>query len=278
VSEPLEWHIGRVRVTRVEERVIPVPWSLLVPAGEELVGGCRPWMDPFISASARHLLLSIHSFIVETPETVIVVDTCIGDSGEFQMPGDAAFEGRLVSALPGGLDSVDTVVCTHLHFDHVGWNTVLVDGVQQPRFPNARYLASIDELAAERDEEDQRAYARSIEPLERAGCLDAVPSTHRIDPWVSLEPSPGHTPGHVAVRIIDGDSVAVITGDLAHTPLQFAHPEATSRPDFDPAMATETRERYVAELADSDVLVLGTHFNPPTGGHLRTHADGVRFV
>jgi hypothetical protein len=141
VSEPLEWHIGRVRVTRVEERVIPVPWSLLVPAGEELVGGCRPWMDPFISASARHLLLSIHSFIVETPETVIVVDTCIGDSGEFQMPGDAAFEGRLVSALPGGLDSVDTVVCTHLHFDHVGWNTVLVDGVQQPRFPNARYLA-----------------------------------------------------------------------------------------------------------------------------------------
>jgi len=272
----LEWRVGDVRVTRVEERIIPVPWRLLVPDGEQLVEQCRPWISPFVSGSGSHLLLSVHSFVVETPETLIVVDTCVGDSGAFQMPGDAAFEGRLVQALPGGLDAVDIVVCTHLHFDHVGWNTVEFDGETIPRFTSARYLVTASELDADRDHEDTIAFEQSIQPLITAGCLDPVESDHRIDPWVSLEPSPGHTPGHVSVRIASEGSEALITGDLVHTPLQFAHPDASSRPDADPGQATATRRRYVEELSETDVLILGTHFAPPSAGHLRTDADGVR--
>lgn len=270
----LQWMIGDVRVTRVEESIAAMPWSALVPDGEEHISGCRPWMDPFISADGSELLLSVHSFVLETPENVIVVDTCVGDTDQFVLPGDAGFGDRLATALPGGLDAVSIVVCTHLHFDHVGWNTVEIDGVRQPRFPNARYLATEAELAAERDEEDTRSYKRSIEPLTAVGALDAVVMDHRIDDWVSLEPSTGHTPGHVSVRITSNSDVAVITGDFVHTPLQLAHPDAASSPDADPAQATATRERYVAELANTEVLVLGTHFAPPTAGYIKDE-DGV---
>jgi len=277
MTEHLEWTIGQVRVTRIEESILPVPWALLVPAGAELLDANRSWMDPFVSASGGRLLLSVHSFVVQTPQTLIVVDTCVGDTGEYQMPGDPAFGERLDAALPNGLPGVDVVVCTHLHFDHVGWNTVEVDGELEPRFANATYLVSEAELAAERDEEDTASFERSVAPLVAAGCLRAVPAEHQIDQWVSLEPSHGHTPGHVSLRITDGDEIALITGDMVHTPLQFAHTDAQSTADNDPIMATSTRDRYVAELADTDILVLGSHFAPPTAGHLVSDPSGIRF-
>ncbi len=278
----LRWSIGAVTITRVEECVVPLLWDRLVPEGAGLVESCQPWIEPF--ADQSHLLLSIHSFVIETPETLIVVDTCIGDSGRFEMEGNGTFGDRLAAMLPGGFDSVDVVVCTHLHFDHVGWNTVEIDGLLVPRFGNARYLVTEDELAAERDEEDTMAYQRSIEPLAAAGCLQPVPADHRVDPWVALEPSPGHTPGHASVRITDeeasGTNTALITGDIVHTPLQLAYPEASSRSDGDPERAIATRKRYLAEVTGSDILVLGTHFPPPTGGHLvgTTTESGVRFA
>jgi len=277
MDAPLQWMIGDVRIQRVEERITPVPWEGLVPDGAELVERYRPWIDPFVTTRGAHLLLSVHSFVVQTPETLIVIDTCVGDSSDFPLPGDVGFGDRLAVALPGGLDAVDVVVCTHLHFDHVGWNTTMRDGELVPTFSNARYLVTGDELAATRDAEDSRAYAASIEPLNAAGCLDSVSPDHRVDQWVTLEPSPGHTPGHVSVRINSAGEEALITGDFVHTPLQFPHPEASSRPDADRAAATATRERYVAALADRDILVLGTHFAPPTAGHLKRDGETVRF-
>lgn len=255
-------------VTRVEESIHPISWSRLMPDGEAHVESCRPWLDPFITDAGDELLLSVHSFIVETPDNLIVVDTCIGDTDEFTFPGDAGFGGRLAVALPGGLDAVDIVVCTHLHFDHVGWNTVEIDGERVPRFSNARYLATAVEIASDRDDEDTASYMRSIEPLAAAGVLDQVDMDHRIDDWVALEPSPGHTPGHVSLRIADGAETALITGDIVHTPLQFAHPEAAALSDANPATAIQTRRRYVAELSNTNTLVLGTHFGPPTAGYI----------
>ena len=277
MSELLNWDIGSIRVTKVEERINPVPWANLVPDGADLLETCRPWIDPFVSSSGRYLLLSVHSFVVETPDTLIVVDTCVGPDESKRLRGDGGFGDRLDAALPGGLDAVDVVVCTHLHFDHIGWNTTERDGRRVPTFPNARYLISEAELAADRDEEDSAAYAESVAPLVEAGCLDPVPSGHRIDQWVALESTPGHTPGHVSVRLSDGDRSALITGDLAHTPLQFAHPQAGSSADVDPAMATATRRRVIGDLADTDVLVLGTHFSPPTAGYLRRREPGLVF-
>lgn len=281
-SGALRWNVGPVEIQRIEERISPVPWDLLVPGGAEHVEACRPWIDPFVSGSGRYLLLSVHSFVVRTPKTMIVVDTCVGPSDKFELEGDADFSGRLAVALPGGFDAVDVVVCTHLHFDHIGWNTFEVDGVHVPRFPNARYLVNDTELASGRngrmgDEQDEAAWAASIQPLLDRDLLDAVDDHHQVDPWVTLEPSPGHTPGHTSVRVSDGDNTALITGDMFHTPLQFPHPDASSLPDADKDQAIATRHRYIDELTNRDVLVLGTHFAPPTAGRLVLVDEAVRF-
>jgi len=277
MTDNLTWDIGAVRVTRVEEQIVPMLWEDLIPEGSTALESCRPWIDPFVDADGSHLLLSIHSFIVETPKTLIVVDTCVGDTARPKFRGDERFGERLAAALPGGLDAVDRVVCTHLHFDHVGWNTVERDGVLVPTFPNARYLVTAAELASERDEEDTTAFERAIAPLQEAACLDAVPSDHQIDQWVSLTDTAGHTPGHVSVRIQDGDAGALITGDIVHSPLQLAHPAVSSTPDRDPALAIETRRRIVDEHSDTGTLILGTHFAPPTAGHLKSSVDHIRF-
>ncbi len=274
--QPLSWQIGVVTVTRVEERISPVSWNWLVPEAAALVEQSRPWVDPYVSEDGSKLHLSVHSFVVQTPETLMVIDTCVG-TRERSLPGDPNFGERLAAALPGGPDAVDVVVCTHLHFDHVGWNTIERDGQMVPTFANARYLVSKGELEAQRDEEDSESYAESIAPLLAAGCLYAVDSDHQIDSWVSLEASPGHTPGHVSVRITDGDDVGLITGDIIHTPIQLAYPTVRSNSDIDPATAIATRQRVIEEVVDTDVLLLGTHFGPPTAGHLRRHTDGIRF-
>jgi glyoxylase-like metal-dependent hydrolase (beta-lactamase superfamily II) len=281
----LTWTIGSTRVTRVEERITPVPWANLVPSGDDHLEACRPWIDPYVTSSGRYLLLSVHSFVVETPDTLLVVDTCVGPDESARLPGDPGFARRLAAQLPSrdpdneavGFDAVDVVVCTHLHFDHIGWNTTERNGRRVPTFPNARYLVTEAELAAERDDEDDAAYAQSIAPLVDAGCLQPVASDHRIDSWVTLEPSPGHTPGHVSIRIVDGDSKALITGDVIHSPVQLAYPTASSSPDVDPAQAVLTRRRLIDQTADTDILVLGTHFPPPTAGHIRTGDEGVSF-
>jgi glyoxylase-like metal-dependent hydrolase (beta-lactamase superfamily II) len=268
------WRIGDVTVTRVEERVTPVAWERLVPDGQALVADARPWIDPFVSTSGSHLLLSVHSFVVQTPQTLIVVDTCVGPK-DSTLPGDPAFGARLADSIPGGTDAVGVVICTHLHFDHVGWNTIERDGQRVPMFANAKYLLSEDELAAERDDEDTASYNASIEPLNQAGCLQPVESSHRVDDYVSLEPSAGHTPGHVSVRITSAGSQALITGDIVHSPIQLANPDASSTPDVDPPMAIATRKRYIDELLASETLILGSHFGPPTAGHLTRNAHGA---
>lgn len=274
---PLRWNLGRIRVTRVEERIVPLTWDRLIPDGPALVEDCRPWIDPHISDDASALRLSIHSFVVETPETCIVVDTCIGRD-DLAFAGDAGFGARLERSLPSGFAGVDVVVCTHLHFDHVGWNTVEVDGRLQPRFPNAAYVVSHAELAAERDEEDGSAFHRSIAPLRAAGCLRPVDPDHRIDPWIALESTPGHTPGHVSVRLEDGEHTGLISGDIAHCALQLAHPEAGSTSDGDAGLARATRSRIVERLADTDTLLFGTHFPPPTAGRIRRTKGRITFT
>ena len=276
MHEHLRWTIGRLRVTRVEERIVPLRWSDLIPDGPALLDTCRPWIDPHVSADGSHLLLSVHSFVVETPETCIVVDTCIGRD-DLAFEGDAGFGPRLEAVLPGGFEGVDVVVCTHLHFDHIGWNTVEIDGELRPRFPNATYVVTREELAADRDDEDGSAYHRSIAPLVAAGCLDAVDGSHRIDHWVSLEPTPGHTPGHVSIRLLDGDHQAVISGDIVHSALQFAHPGAGSSSDQDPDAARASRTRIIDQVTNTDTLVLGTHVPPPTAGRIRRTEGRVTF-
>jgi glyoxylase-like metal-dependent hydrolase (beta-lactamase superfamily II) len=178
-------------------------------------------------------------------------------------------------------DSVDVVVCTHLHVDHVGWNTMLVDGKWVPTFPKARYLIGKREFehwSNEGDEEQQAIMGDSVRPIFDAGLAELVEMDHCISPEVRLTPSTGHTPGHVSVMIESEGQTAVITGDITHHPCQMAHPEWATSFDSDTQAATATRAKLFAEWADQPILVIGTHYAAPTAGHVKRDGAAFRFA
>ncbi len=274
----LHFRIGGVTITQVIERITGVPSDAIVPGITTELIAAAPWAAPYFAEDGR-LLLSNHTFVVQSGDTTIVVDTCVGTALERPLPGDAGFLDRLAAAIDGGLAAVDIVLCTHLHFDHVGWNTILIDGRWEPTFPNAQYLVTRPELDHVLVDDHMGVLEPSIQPLLDAGLLDAVPTDHRVTDEVALLSTPGHTPGHVSVLIESAGERATITGDATHTPLQFAHPElAATRFDHDSEQSTATRRALIAEHLDTDRLVLGTHFAPPTAGHLRTVEGAVQFV
>jgi glyoxylase-like metal-dependent hydrolase (beta-lactamase superfamily II) len=278
-ADSLYWQIGDVRVTRVEERIHGVIRDTLVPGiTDDQLAEHADWISPFFSRSGR-LLLSVHTFVIRDGERTIVVDTCAGSDLPRPLPGDPEFLDRLDAAIAGGLDAVDTVLCTHLHFDHVGWNTRVVDGSRVPTFPNARYLFARVELEALGLEDHSSLREASIDPLLEAGLVDLVETDRVLTPRIRLVPTPGHTPGHVSVEIESRGERATISGDVLHTPLQIALPDLTASPfDADPAKATATRKRFLDAHADTDRLLLGTHFPPPTGGYVRGSSGARRFV
>lgn len=275
----LTWTVGDVTITRVEEAVTWLDGTALMPDfTPEVLMPHTEWLMPhFFSDRNNKMALSIHTFVVQSQDKTIVVDTCVGE-GERSLPSDPTFPDRLAEAIDGGLEAVDVVLCTHLHFDHVGWNLRTVDGAQVPTFPNARYLFSETEVEHTRIEDHHAVIEPSVQPLIDLGLADLVGSDHHVTSEVSLIPTPGHTPGHVSVQINSAGASAVITGDMAHTPLQFAEPDLSSANfDHDSAAASATRHRMLAQWTDADILVLGTHFAPPTAGHIVHDGDGVRF-
>lgn len=277
MDEHLTWTIGEVSVTRVEEVVTYVDADVLMPDFKPaMLDPHRDWLTPhFFSDRNDKMALSIHSFVVVSQGTTIVVDTCVGGA-ERSLPNDHEFPDRLDAAIDGGLAAVDVVLCTHLHFDHVGWNLREVDGKQVPTFPNARYLFAEIEVEHTRTDDHMAVIEPSVDPLIEAGLADLVATDHVITNEVRLLPTPGHTPGHVSVAIESADKAALITGDMTHSPLQFAIPElAAAAFDFDSDQSTQTRRDIIATYVGTDALVLGTHFAPPTAGRLVQGANSV---
>jgi glyoxylase-like metal-dependent hydrolase (beta-lactamase superfamily II) len=177
-------------------------------------------------------------------------------------------------------ESVNAVVCTHLHVDHVGWNTMREGDRWVPTFPKARYLIGrreYDHWSTDSDEERQVMLSDSIRPVFEAGLVDLVEMDHVISPEVRLVPTPGHTPGHVSVRIESAGEVGLITGDMVHHPCQLAHPEWSPPFDSDPAASAVMRREVFEGAADQPILVIGTHFAAPTAGHVRRDGAAFRF-
>ena len=280
----LEWKIGEVRVRCVPEIVLDLPSvELLVGFDMDALGAERAWIVPDHIAADGMLKVAIQTFVIESDGKLIVVDTCFGNDRnlpyEHMDPLQTAFLDDLAGA-GAPRKAVDYVMCTHLHFDHVGWNTQLVDGQWVPTFPNARYLFGQAEYDHWQEHEDPYNIdlTDNVEPVIAAGLHDFVAMDHRITSDVSLRPTPGHTPGHASVQIESGGQRALITGDMIHNPVQVAHPDLAAVPDWDQDAARATRRAVLQDIADADVLLLGTHFAAPTGGFVRSEADGsMRF-
>ncbi len=271
------WQIGAVRVTEVVEMATVSAIHFILPdaTAENLLA--IPWAQPLYVSPEGKGRMTIRSLVVESEGRNVVVDTCLGNDKQRSIEMWSNRSGPFLDDLGAAgfpPESIDLVLCTHLHVDHVGWNTRLVDGAWVPTFPNARYLFGETEWAhwsASPVADDVVLMADSVRPVIEAGLVDLVATDHRITSELTLEPTPGHTPGHVSLRIRSEGAEAVITGDLSHHPCQLAHPEWGSSVDVDRAQSEATRRAFFAANADRDVLVLGTHWEP-CANHL--FADG----
>lgn len=276
------WQVGAVKVTKVVELERTGGTELMLPpATPDAVKGID-WLQPHFMTRDGQLKTSNHSLIIETPARRIIVDTSLGNDKK-DRPVSAwnnlrtPFLSDLAEAgYPA--DSIDTVLFTHLHMDHVGWNTHLVDGVWVPTFTNSRHLMVREEYDHWRANAEtatdgiHRSYAAafvdSVQPVVEAGLVDLVSDDYQVCDEVRLISTPGHTAGHTSVEITSAGERAIITGDCIHHPCQLTHPEWTSAGDLDAEQATHTRRQLLSSLANDQALLIGTHFAGPTAGHV----------
>ena len=235
------------------------------------------------------LVMSFHSFVLRTGRHTILLDTCCAKS----RPGRAQFDQGKADYL-GGLaalgvkpEEVTHVMCTHLHWDHVGWNTQLVDGRWVPTFPNAQYVMAKREYdhwdafyAKNRDDRSNPhalGFEDSVLPIMRAERAVLVEDDFELDKGISLEPCPGHTPGHVVVNVASGGKEGVFVGDAIHHPMQLLFPDLSTRADGDMDVARASRRRLLDKHADSGRLVMPHHFATPASGTIERAGDAFRF-
>ncbi len=281
MSDFLRWRIGELTVTRVVELTSTGIGSHILPQAPPDMAQSLPWLKPYMRDD--RMLMSFHSLIIQRGDETIVVDTCIGNDKQRSYPRWNQMQNRFLedfAAAGFAVDAVDTVLCTHMHVDHVGWNTRLVEGRWQPTFANARYLYAEAEMAHWRKHDPGADMGPimedSVQPIFDAGLADLVASDHQVSPEICLEPTPGHTPGHVSVHIRSRGEEAVITGDLIHHPCQIAHPDWSSAVDVDADMSARTRKAFLDRYADRPVLVIGTHFAGPTAGRVVRDGNAYR--
>lgn len=278
------WQVGDVKITRVVEEETASIGKFVLP--DAVPDNVLPidWLQPHFIDAQGQLIMSIHALVLEAGGRRILVDTCLGNDKERPVPGWHMRSGPFLDDLAAAgypRESIDTVLCTHLHVDHVGWNTMLVDGKWLPTFPQARYLFAEKEWAYWKDQPEEGmgpVVTDSVRPIFDAGLADLVDTDHKLSDEVRLEPTPGHTPGHVSVRISSRGEEAVITGDLMHHPCQMARPDWHSAFDYDRDAARGTRKQFLERYVDRPVLVIGTHFATPTAGHVVRDGDAYRLA
>ncbi|HEV2546629.1 MAG TPA: MBL fold metallo-hydrolase [Stellaceae bacterium] len=282
----MKWRVGEVGITKLVELEATGGSRFILPQATREAVRDIPWLYPHFADEEGRLKMSVHALLVETPSRRIVVDTCIGnDKQNRAVPWWNNMQGRFLEDLAAAgfrRESIDTVLSTHLHVDHVGWNTMLVEGRWVPTFPRARYLmgrVEFEHWRTQRDNESHIAvFADSVQPVFDAGLVDLVATDHRVANEVSLVPTLGHTPGHVSVRISSRGETALITGDFIHHPCQMARLDWSSAADHDAGQAERTRRDMFAALADTPTLVIGTHFAGATAGRVVRDGDAFRLA
>jgi glyoxylase-like metal-dependent hydrolase (beta-lactamase superfamily II) len=298
IAPPLTWRIGDVTIARLVERESRIVGAPALPAATRSEIDAIDWLRPTWISEDGAFRTSIHALLVQTPTRRVVVDTGLGNGKTRRIPSwndlQTDFLERFEHVWPR--DTVDDVVCSHLHVDHVGWNTMLVDGAWVPTFPNARYHFVRSEYEhwtreagtspgsgrhpewAEAMIDGPAVYADSIRPVVDAGLVDLIEPDEPVTPEIRLQGTPGHTPGHVSVVIESRGERAVVSGDLFHLPCQIARPDWSSSLDHDQGVSADTRRAFLRELADTSTLLLGSHFAAPSAGRVVTDGDGFRLV
>jgi glyoxylase-like metal-dependent hydrolase (beta-lactamase superfamily II) len=272
------WRIGRVSVTRLVE-----VWNweddihMAIEGGTPEMVLAHPWLQPHYATPQGRMFINFQAFVVQVGTRRIMIDTCIGADRERQFPVFTRLQTSFLEDLASlGIttDDIDTVLCTHLHFDHVGWNTRLHEGRWVPTFPRARYLFSRKEyehwmmLRETGTHHAVNHLSDAVDPVVEAGLVDFIDHDQRICEELRLLPTPGHTPDHVSVLICSDGQQGVITGDLMHHPLQLAVPAHPATFDLDKAAGSKTRVEFVRRFQEQPVLVIGSHFADPGAGYI----------
>ena len=268
------FEFGDIQVAKVVDTIDSFsPKVLYVDKDRSAFDPHLDWLQPHFVDANRGMLLSIHTYVVKTRHHTVLVDTCIGNHK--QGSGFAQWNDRngnyLADLAAAGCtpEDIDYVFCTHMHVDHTGWNTRLHDGRWVPTFPRAKYLFNRREWACWQDttnDYDRATLTQNILPIIEAGQVQWVDNAWQIDDQIWLLPTPGHTPGHCSVALGRGNNAqAIITGDMMIHPVQIAEPQWQQSADHDKALAVATRSRFIDDHCDRDVMILGTHFNTPTG-------------
>ena len=268
-------NLGEITIQRIVEHDIPVyqPLDMFDEATPQAMEPYRDWLEP--KALCPHtgcLVMPVLSYLVRTRHHTILIDTCVGCDKTYAEPpawhqrSNAAWLANLKAA---GADpnAIDYVFCTHLHSDHCGWNTRLVDGRWTPTFPKAKYVFARDECAA-MEAENSQIFIDNVQPILEAKQAVLVDLDYALDDQVWLEPTVGHTVGHVAVHLRSGGHRAAMCGDLIHSPVQLAEPDWSCNSDYDLAQSAETRKRFIQAHCDSGTVVLKAHFPLPSIGHI----------
>lgn len=292
MNELQRWTVGNARLTPiVEAETAGIPVEFFFPTATAADVAKADWLTPG-AADGGLITFRVQSFVIERLDDtgerdadagLILVDPCVGNHKQRSLPFwnmlDTSWFDDFTAA-GFSADEVKVVVHTHLHEDHIGWDTQLVDGVWQPTFTNAKHVYVGNELDwAKRDDRrtEQDAFADSIEPVLNAGLGWEVDASAEVAPGVRLVSSPGHTPGHVSMTIDTGAEQLVVSGDALHHQFQFSNPAIAEVADSDIPLAQQSRTELFDDWATSGAVVAGTHFGIAPVGVVSTHANAWCF-
>jgi len=283
--------IGDVRVTRIEEQMGPgFPAKDFFPEFEaDAFGAEQHWLAPsYYQPESGRLVTSIHSWLLRTGKHTILIDACSGNHKP--RPGMPRFDMLNTQYLDrlreAGVapEEIDYVMCTHLHVDHVGWNTRLENGKWVPTFPNAKYVMSRtdhDHWAAEAvrpgaEVYQVNTYNDSVLPIVAAKKAEFVSGEHGMCGCLTLKPAPGHTPGQIRLDLDSRGKRAIFPGDALHNPVQVPLWRWNSCFCEDRDLARETRNTLLADCVEQGALLMPAHFAPPHAAYVK-EAAGDRF-
>ena len=278
-------YLGNMTVRTVSEGEGRMPMQFALPGiTARDLADLKPWYwseELSLDPQSAVFKIEVRSYVLQVDGLNVLIDTCCGNGKQRSVPWADRLQTQWLENLAREgyqPEDIHLVLCTHLHADHVGWNTRLRNGQWVPTFPNARYVFSRKDYEFFRQQtheaHNREAFIDSVLPVIDAGLADIVESDHcvhrEIEDGIWLEDASGHSPGCVVVNARRGGSRAVFAGDVIHHPIQLVRPDIPFFADEQPTEACATRERLLAQCADNGAVLYPAHFpDPPAGRVLR---------